>query len=195
MSNLNFIIQSPMVKIYEGVVRKFGTECVNKPLYRSSPRHNPAVLNGLLQGLLYLSAKVLMYFGGESFVIKFSTRKRYLPNVLLVSLWRQRSWFRFAMRSLDISVCVMLPAALSLWGRLSLKQEWVPGVLLEVKGARSIKLTASPPSVSWLSRKFENLDIWEPYGSPRHVKGTYLPEEWHDSWSVSIFLVWGRNNH
>jgi hypothetical protein len=48
------------------------------------------------------------------------------------------------MRSLDISIDVILPAALWLCGRLSLKQKWVPGIFLGVKVGR-------------LSRKADNL--------------------------------------
>jgi hypothetical protein len=52
-----------------------------------------------------------------------------------------RPWVRFSTRP---------------WGRLSLRQKWVPGIFLAVKGGRRVRLT-SPPSVRRLSRK-----IWEP---------------------------------
>jgi len=51
---------------------------------------------------------------------------------------------RFPMVSLRFFIDIFIPAALWSWGRFSLYQKWVPGVFLEGKGGRFVRLKTLP---------------------------------------------------
>ena len=82
----------------------------------------------------------------------------------------------------------ILPIALWPWGRLSLKQKWVPGAFLGGKGGRCVRLTTLPPSCAVVT-KSGNLNFLEASGPVQACNGTALPLPL-PFWILFIFSYW-----
>jgi hypothetical protein len=74
----------------------------------------------------------------------------------------------------NFSVTYLLLVALWPWGRLNLKQKWVPDVFPGGKGGRCVRLSTSPPSCAVLMQS-GNLNFLEPSGLLQACNGTALP--------------------
>jgi hypothetical protein len=86
-----------------------------------------------------------------------------------IALQAGRSWVRFPVESLEFFSELILPVALWLWARLSLKQKRVQEILPGGKGRhRADKLTTF---MCQLSRNFGASTSWNPKGLSRPVTG------------------------
>ena len=87
------------------------------------------------------------------------------------------------------------PIALWPWGRLSLKQKWVPGTFPGGKDGRCVRLTTLPPSCA-VVMKSGNLNFLEPSGPLQACNGTALSLQWmYCFWSIcdSMYLSVASN--
>jgi hypothetical protein len=100
---------------------------------------------------------------------------------------RSRIWF--PMRSLNISMYVILPAALGLLSWLSLQQKWVPWIFLRVKVDWFVRLTTSSSSVSRFSGKCGVLYVWNVHTPLRPVTRIAILTFKSQFWPLSL-LCW-----
>jgi hypothetical protein len=68
----------------------------------------------------------------------------------------------------------ILPIALWHWGRVTLKQKWIPGVFPVGIGGRCVRLTTLPPYCAVVT-KSGSLNFLEPSGPVQACNGTALP--------------------
>lgn len=88
-----------------------------------------------------------------------------------------------------LSIFLMLPATLRLWGWLNLREKSVPGTFLDVTRGGRVRLNPSPPSVSLFFRKCQILNVSQSYRPARPANETV-------NFTVILVteVVLGRNN-
>jgi hypothetical protein len=86
-------------------------------------------------------------------------------------LQAETSQARFLMVTLELFIDLILLEALWPWGRFSLQQKWVPGILVAGKDGRCVGLSTLPPSSADSLEVLGVSTSWSPKGLSRPVQG------------------------